>query len=111
MAWHLGYPLSQTLFTSVYIEKMLQPEPMTVHDADFIKDRAAGSPRDPMHGALRAYCLGLLKSCGFVNERIKYEHSYEVSFILSFGCVANADDGPGRRLCHEHVQPVAPGEP
>ncbi|KAH6851288.1 Mak10 subunit, NatC N-terminal acetyltransferase-domain-containing protein [Chaetomium sp. MPI-CAGE-AT-0009] len=77
MAWHLGYPLSQTLFTSVYVEKMLHPAPKTLEEADFIRDRAAGSPRDPMHAALRAYCLGLLKSCYYVNERIKYEHSYE----------------------------------
>ncbi len=78
MAWHLGYPLSQTLFTSVYIESMLQSAPTTIQDADFIKDRAPDAPRDPMHGALRAYCLGVIKACYYVNERIKYEHSYEV---------------------------------
>jgi hypothetical protein len=78
MAWHLGYPLSQTLFTSVYIENMLQSAPATIQDADFIKDRAPDTPQDPMHGALRAYCLGVIKSCYYVNERIKYEHSYEV---------------------------------
>ncbi|KAL1838197.1 hypothetical protein VTJ49DRAFT_2954 [Mycothermus thermophilus] len=77
VAWHLGYPLSQTLFTSVYIEKMVQLSPQNLEDADFIKDRPAGSPRDPMHTVLRAYCLGLLKSCHYVNERIKQEHSYE----------------------------------
>ncbi|KAK4122570.1 hypothetical protein N657DRAFT_598153 [Parathielavia appendiculata] len=77
IAWHLGYPLSQTLFTSVYIEHMLQPTPMTVQDADFIRNRPPQSQRDPMHGVLRAYCLGLLKSSCYVNERIKQEHSYE----------------------------------
>ncbi|KAG7285570.1 hypothetical protein NEMBOFW57_010199 [Staphylotrichum longicolle] len=77
MAWHLGYPLSQTLFTSVYIEKMLQSPPETIQDADFIKGHAANAPRDVMHGALRAYCLGVVKACCYVNERIKYEHSYE----------------------------------
>ncbi|KAL2135794.1 hypothetical protein VTI74DRAFT_6860 [Chaetomium olivicolor] len=77
MAWHLGYPLSQTLFTSVYVENILNPEPGTIHDADFIRNRPADAPRDPMHGALRAYCLGLLKSCWYVNERIKFEHYYE----------------------------------
>ncbi|KAL2195676.1 Mak10 subunit, NatC N-terminal acetyltransferase-domain-containing protein [Corynascus similis CBS 632.67] len=77
MAWHLGYPLSQTIFTSVYIERMLNPAPRTLQDADFIKNGGDGSLRDPMHRALRAYCLGLLKSCYYVNERIKHEHSYE----------------------------------
>ncbi|KAL2265163.1 hypothetical protein VTJ83DRAFT_6263 [Remersonia thermophila] len=77
VAWHLGYPLSQTLFTSVYVEKMAQAPPPTLQDADFLQDRPAGSPRDPMQAVLRAYCLGLLKSCHYVNERIKQEHSYE----------------------------------
>lgn len=87
MAWHLGYPLSQTLFTSVYIEKMLQSPPETIRDADFIKNRPANTPRDAMHGALRAYCLGVVKACCYVNERIKYEHSYEVSvsFLPGYG--------------------------
>lgn len=78
MAWHLGYPLSQTLFTSVYVEKLQHPNPTTISDADFIRGRAADLTRDPMHTVLRAYCLGLLKTCYFVNERIKSEHIYEV---------------------------------
>lgn len=34
---------------------------------------------------LRAYCLGLLKACGYVNERIRSEHYYEVSIITAPG--------------------------
>ncbi|KAK3387459.1 Mak10 subunit, NatC N-terminal acetyltransferase-domain-containing protein [Podospora didyma] len=77
MAWHLGYPLSQTILTNVYIEAMLMPCPTTIQDADFIRDRPEGTPRDPMFAVLRAYCLGLLKTCWYVNERIKFEHYYE----------------------------------
>ncbi|KAK3990525.1 putative MAK10 subunit [Cladorrhinum sp. PSN332] len=76
MAWHLGHPLSQTLLTNVYIERMLNPEPESLQQADFIRDRK-GAERDPMHQVLRAYCLGLVKTCWFVNERIKLEHYYE----------------------------------
>ncbi len=79
MAWHLGYPLSQTLLTNVYIEAMLNPSPETIEDADFVRARRAGEARDPMLTVLRAYILGLLKACWYVNERIKYEHYYEVS--------------------------------
>ncbi len=79
MAWHLGYPLSQTLLTNVYIEAMLNPAPATIADADFVRDRKETDPRDPMLTVLRAYILGLLKACWYVNERIKYEHYYEVS--------------------------------
>lgn len=78
MAWHLGYPLSQTLLTNVYIEAILVPSPSTIDEADFIKDRDPDTPRDPMFAVLRAYCLGLLKACWYVNDRIKFEHYYEV---------------------------------
>ncbi|KAH8878984.1 Mak10 subunit [Thozetella sp. PMI_491] len=77
MAWHLGYPLSQTLLTNVYIEAMMNPAPETLADADFIRNRKESDPRDPMLTVLRAYILGLLKACWYVNERIKYEHYYE----------------------------------
>ncbi|KAK1689756.1 Mak10 subunit [Colletotrichum godetiae] len=76
MAWHVGYPLSQTVLTSVYVESILMPNPATIDDAHFIRD-ANGTPPAPMHAVLRAYCLGLLKTCGNVNERIKNEHYYE----------------------------------
>lgn len=78
MAWHLGYPLSQTVLTSVYIEAILVPQPVTVHDADFIRNKNSESEACPMLAVLRAYCLGLLKACWYVNERIKFEHYYEV---------------------------------
>lgn len=74
MAWHMGYPLSQTLFTSVYIESLLVPSPKKMEDADFVRNKE----RPPMLSVLRAYCLGLLKACGFVNDSIRSEHFYEV---------------------------------
>ncbi|CCF40968.1 hypothetical protein CH063_02480 [Colletotrichum higginsianum] len=76
MSWHVGYPLSQTVLTSVYVESILMPKPATIDDAHFIRN-ASGTPPSPMHAVLRAYCLGLLKTCGNVNERIKNEHYYE----------------------------------
>ncbi|GAO14205.1 hypothetical protein UVI_02001620 [Ustilaginoidea virens] len=79
MSWHLGYPLSQTLFTSVYVEALLMPEPGSIEDACFVRGRASELSQQPMLVVLRAYCLGMLKACGHVNERIKAEHFYEVS--------------------------------
>lgn len=78
MAWHLGYPLSQTLLTNVYIEAILHPEPTSVQQAHFIRDPESEAAKDPMFTVLRAYCLGLLKACWYINERIKFEHYYEV---------------------------------
>ncbi|KAI3530505.1 Mak10 subunit [Colletotrichum abscissum] len=66
----------ETVLTSVYVESILMPNPATIDDAHFIRD-ASGTPPAPMHAVLRAYCLGLLKTCGNVNERIKNEHYYE----------------------------------
>ncbi|KAI1031705.1 hypothetical protein LB504_000666 [Fusarium proliferatum] len=78
MAWHQGYPLSQTLFTSVYAEALLTPTPRTVEDAHFIRNGSSDlSGQSDMLIILRAYCLGLLKACGYVNERIRSEHYYE----------------------------------
>lgn len=84
MAWHLGYPLSQTLFTNVYIEALLMPFPKTVDEAHFIRDGQGAldysvMDKNPVASILRAYCLGLLKCCHFVNERIRSEHYYEVN--------------------------------
>ncbi|KAH6900172.1 Mak10 subunit, NatC N-terminal acetyltransferase-domain-containing protein [Thelonectria olida] len=77
MAWHLGYPLSQTLFTSVYVESLLMPTPRNIEEADFVRSKTDGTNRHPMLSVLRAYCLGMLKGCGFVNQRIRSEHFYE----------------------------------
>lgn len=81
MAWHLGYPLSQTLFTSVYLESIVMPAPDKIEDAHFTRDKDDFAHHDRMLSILRAYCLGLLKSCWYVNERIKFEHYYEVSLL------------------------------
>lgn len=82
MAWHLGYPLSQTLFTSVYLEGIVMPLPRTVEDAYFTRAHDDLCYSDPMLKVLRAYCLGLLKACYYVNERIKFEHYYEVRYLI-----------------------------
>ena len=82
MAWHLGYPLSQTLFTNVYIEAILMPTPATIDQADFGRPGLTDVPTSPLLSVLRAYCLGLLKACDWINERIKNEHFYEVRSLV-----------------------------
>ncbi|KAK9426336.1 putative Amino-acid N-acetyltransferase subunit Mak10 [Seiridium unicorne] len=82
MAWHLGYPLSQTLFTSVYLEAIMQPTPTSLAEADFErnpKEKTPGSSegKSPFLFVLRAYCVALLKNCYFVNELVKDELYYE----------------------------------
>jgi hypothetical protein len=78
MAWHMGYPLAQTIFTSLYIDQILSPTPTTLDQTLF--DRSESCPdEEPLTlQILRAYCLGLIKTCFYVNSRVKSEHFYEV---------------------------------
>ncbi|KAI0194931.1 Mak10 subunit, NatC N-terminal acetyltransferase-domain-containing protein [Xylaria flabelliformis] len=75
MAWHQGYPLSQTVLTSVYIEAMMNPHPATIDDVNFSRTSPPGGPS--LLFTLRAYCAGLIKACFFVNECMKEELYYE----------------------------------
>ena len=83
MAWHMGYPLSQSLFTSLYIDRLLWPEPRTLEDARF--DRGSPSKQDQglLHLVLRVFCLGIIKTCDFIHRRVSTEHYYEVSLRRS----------------------------
>lgn len=110
MAWHLGYPLAQTLLTNVYIDRMLEPMPTTIQEADFIRSKDALAEKSPMHAVLRAYCLGLLKASWYVNERIKDEHYYEVTNSPGFAFIyVDTYNIVGRGLCDEYLPPFASG--
>ncbi|KAH8203255.1 hypothetical protein TruAng_002553 [Truncatella angustata] len=77
MAWHLGYPLSQTLFTSVYLDALMQSTPTTLEGVNFDRGLEVPKEKSPFLFVLRAYCVGLLKGCYFVNELVKEELYYE----------------------------------
>ncbi|KAF2865661.1 Mak10 subunit, NatC N-terminal acetyltransferase-domain-containing protein [Massariosphaeria phaeospora] len=78
MAWHTGYPLSQTLFTSVYIDQLLWPEPKTLEEAQFYRGVIPDERRPgPLLEVLRAYCLALVKCCDFVIAKITARDYYE----------------------------------
>lgn len=78
MAWHKGHPLSQTLFTSLYLDRLLWPVPRTVEEARFDRDKSNKEGSPLVHLVLRAYCLALTKACDFVHARISSEYYYEV---------------------------------
>ncbi|KAI0403049.1 Mak10 subunit, NatC N-terminal acetyltransferase-domain-containing protein [Xylaria palmicola] len=77
MAWHLGYPLSQTVLTSVYVEALMNPYPTTIDEVNFTRTSTGISGEPSLLFVLRAYCAGLLKACSFVNECMKEELYYE----------------------------------
>lgn len=91
MAWHLGYPLAQTVLTSVYAEALLMPTPSSMRETDFVRtpysetaSSSSATTRHPMLTVLRAYCVGLLKACGMVIEHVISEPYYEVTTPIAF---------------------------
>ncbi|KAF1936787.1 amino-acid N-acetyltransferas-like protein subunit Mak10 [Clathrospora elynae] len=78
MAWHTGYPLSQTLFTSVYIDKLLWPETKVLEQAQFYRGDIPDDERPgPLLEVLRAYCLAVIKGCDFVIAKITGRDYFE----------------------------------
>ncbi|KAH8704029.1 putative amino-acid N-acetyltransferase subunit Mak10 [Talaromyces proteolyticus] len=82
MAWHMGHPLSQTLFTSIYLDKLLAPAPKSFDEYSFhrgdAKRQLEVEQQSPLiHIVLRAYCLGLVKACDLVHQRVTQEYYYE----------------------------------
>lgn len=80
MAWHMGHPLSQTLFTSLYIDKILT---LNIHKVEDLSS-PANSPTlaEPLIlRVLVAYCIAVIRTCWHVNEQVKSEHFYEVDAL------------------------------
>ncbi|KAI9738563.1 MAG: hypothetical protein M1834_008067 [Cirrosporium novae-zelandiae] len=77
VAWHMGHPLSQTLFTSLYIDKLLWPDPETLAEARFDRGQPDGNENMMLHSILRAYCLATIKCCDFVLRTVGSESYYE----------------------------------
>ncbi|CAI6328750.1 unnamed protein product [Periconia digitata] len=78
MAWHTGYPLSQTLFTSIHIDRLLWPEAKVLEQAQFYRGEVEESRRpDLLLEALRAYCLAVVKSCDYVIAKITSRDYFE----------------------------------
>ena len=81
MAWHMGHPLSQSLFSSFYIDKLLWPEPTSPEEARFDREGTIGDENPMVHLVLRAYCVALIKACSFVYHTIYSQQFYEASLL------------------------------
>jgi N-alpha-acetyltransferase 35, NatC auxiliary subunit len=90
----MGHPLSQTIFTSLYIDRLLNSKSTVLEDICFVN-----ATTEPISlKVLRAYCLGLLMACSRVNNRVKSEHFYEVT---SEGFESIIPKGTDRRFQEE----------
>lgn len=83
VSWLQGYPLSQTLFTSIYLDKLLWPEPKALHKAHFLRSMDPDHATSLTQDLLRAYCLGMIKCCDLVLSMVTSQHYYEVSHPAS----------------------------
>ncbi|PSS22902.1 hypothetical protein M430DRAFT_33575 [Amorphotheca resinae ATCC 22711] len=99
MAWHMGYPLSQTIFTSLYIDRLLMPTPTSLEQTYFDKGGSCSVDEPLTLQVLRAYCLGLIKTCWFVNNRVRSEHYYEEEDFVTHTYNRSLLD----RLDHEQI--------
>jgi hypothetical protein len=81
----MGYPLSQTLFTSLHINALLWPEPKTLADCRFTADPSISAGNPLLHLAFRSYCLALIKACDLVRVAVTGQHFYEVCRVGSAG--------------------------
>jgi Mak10 subunit, NatC N(alpha)-terminal acetyltransferase len=104
MAWHMGHPLSQTIFTSLYIDRLLSPCPVTIDQTYFDRSESCSSDEPLTLQILRAYCLGLIRTCSYVNNRVKAEHYYEVCQSQDLCHNFETYSMTGGRLCYAYVQ-------
>ncbi|EMC96229.1 hypothetical protein BAUCODRAFT_139082 [Baudoinia panamericana UAMH 10762] len=76
-AWHDGYPLSQTIFTSLHVDRLISPDnhpPYLLHRSDLDNTTLSSGL---VHHVLRAYCLALIKSCALVLHTVQSQNFYE----------------------------------
>ncbi|KAG0634665.1 Mak10 subunit, NatC N-terminal acetyltransferase-domain-containing protein [Tuber brumale] len=80
MAWHRGSALSQTLFTSLYIDRLLSSGPSTLAEATFRgphRKKADTPETQLLENVLQPFCVGLIECCSHVNHQILTEQIYE----------------------------------
>nr|POF11455.1 n-alpha-acetyltransferase 35, natc auxiliary subunit [Quercus suber] len=77
--WHEGYPLSQTVFSSLYVDRLLNPDnayPYTFNISG-ISQSEQSTDIYLIHKVLRAFCIGQIKSCQLALYTIQSQSFYE----------------------------------
>ncbi|KAK0946508.1 N-alpha-acetyltransferase, non-catalitic subunit [Friedmanniomyces endolithicus] len=77
--WHDGYPLSQTIFTSLHVDRLLSPDNRPPYQLSYgdMTLRIMTVEEQLVHIVLRAYCVALVKSCALVLHTIQSQNFYE----------------------------------
>ena len=104
MAFHQGYPLSQNVFTSSHIFRLIDPETTWPYYLDFNDGQEKGDVevdsdessirQGLVHVVLEAYCVGLIKCVQMALGAIQSQTYYEVrAFGERCAPTSAADDG------------------
>lgn len=76
-AWHMGHGLSQTLLTSIYLDRLLWPVPKSIDESRFNRITNDRDVNGFVAIILRAYCLSLIRTCYLVIVHITRQYYYE----------------------------------
>jgi len=78
-AWHEGYPLSQTVFTSLHIDRLLSPDNQAPYTFRYGQQASSDATQEAflVHETMRAYCIGVIKCCQLVLQTIQSQNYYE----------------------------------
>nr|OQO27945.1 hypothetical protein B0A51_04291 [Rachicladosporium sp. CCFEE 5018] len=77
-AWLEGYPLSQTIYTSVHVDALMAPEnrhPYPLPSSPSAGDQATEAGLT--HAVLRAYCIAVIKTVECVLQMVQSQNFYE----------------------------------
>lgn len=74
----MGHPLSQTLFTCLYMERLVWPQAKTLERVHFSRDDGGSSGDDLLSKVLRCFCIASLKACHLVRSMITSTMFFEV---------------------------------
>jgi len=79
IAWHDGYPLSQTVFTSLHIDRLISPDNQSPYTFDLGGSDGPSHSNEAIlvHTVLRAYCIGVIKCCHLALHVIQSQNFYE----------------------------------
>lgn len=80
ISWLDGYPLSQTIFTSLHMDRLLAPDnryPYTLTYGEPVNSEKLMTEEGLTHIVLRAYCIALAKCCGVILQLIQSQNFYE----------------------------------
>ena len=107
--------MSRTLFTSLYIDRLLWPEPKSVEDAQFHHGTGDLDGLPLIHTVLRSYCVAVVRCCFYVIGKMHSQDYYEeedfathtynrplLEFLLDGDVVRDLDNGIKWLEEHEH---------